>query len=94
MIQRRPVSSVPRDRDAMPRADLTDVQRLEFCHRLVNADKIEVSNWEAQFLNANWTTKEFLTAIKARPQPCVFFSNAQRVAIDRMITKYAERIGW
>ena len=93
-IQRRFAASVPRDRDATPRADLTDTERLEFCLALTQSEKVEVTAWEASFLNSNWTTVEMLVAIKARPQPNTFFSNPQRVAIDRMINKYAQRIGW
>ena len=46
-IQRRFATSVPRDRDATPRTDLTDTERLEFCHQLAQSDKVEVSDWES-----------------------------------------------
>ena len=93
MIQRRPVTSVPRDAAKVPRPDLTDSDRLDFLYHLDKA-KLEVTAWEADFLASNWTTPELLAASKARPQPNDFFSSAQRFCIEQMIKKYASRIGW
>jgi len=56
-------------------------ERLKFLIRL-DASDVNVSDWEAKFIESHVD------------KPYVDFSPKQREAIDRMIEKYATRIGW
>jgi len=59
-----------------------DQERLKFLIRLDQAENVNVSNWEAMFIESH-ISKAY-----------VAFSPKQREAVDKMIEKYGVHIGW
>lgn len=59
-------------------SNLSDDDRADFLQRLDDSDEIEVSAWEAQFLESNLDRKTF--------------TEAQRRSIDRMFDEYNPRL--
>lgn len=63
----------------VPTPSPEDRERRRFLERLDNAVAVDVTDWEAQFLN------DLLTS----PRP---FTQPQRTAIDELRTKYLARL--
>ena len=59
---------------------ITDSIRRSFLDALDDAENINVSDWEARFIETNVFTMSF--------------SEAQREAIDKMIFKYGKRLSY
>lgn len=58
--------------------ELTDNERLEFLRDLDNREDVDVSSYEASFIES---------ALRKRPG-CASFSEKQRGVIDRMMEQY------
>jgi hypothetical protein len=58
----------------------TDQARADFLQDLDLTNAVEVSDWEAQFIESNLSRSTF--------------SDKQREIIDQMHRKYASRMGW
>lgn len=58
----------------------TDRDRYDFLKKLGKAADIDVTDWEAKFIEDNVEVP--------------VYTRAQRETIDRMIAKYADRLKW